>query len=199
MQEIEAKFYVQDLSVFHKKLIAVGAEIVHPRILEINLRFDTPNGDLSQQHKLLRLRQAHTVTLTYKGAAQILEGASQRQEIETEVGDFETTKNLLEAVGYQISRIYEKYRTEFQHKDLMITLDELPYGDFIEIEGPDVGEIHQMADWLGLDWSANVTDNYLMLLERAKKFRELAFRDLTFENFNNFSITPEDLGIKAAD
>lgn len=199
MQELEAKFYLRNPSVFPTKLASIGAQIVHPRILEINLRFDTPEGDLDRQNKLLRLRKAHTVTLTYKGAAKNLGGASQRQEIETEVGDFETTSALLTALGYQVSRIYEKYRTEYRLNRLIITLDELPYGDFIEIEGPDVGEIQQMADRLGLDWSANIAVNYLILLDRVKAYRELAFRDLTFENFKDLSITADDLRITPAD
>jgi len=199
MKELEAKFYIRNLSVFPGRLQAAGAEIVRPRILETNLRFDTPNGDLNRQHQLLRLRSAHTATLTYKGSARVVGGASQRQEIETEVTDFQAARALIEALGFQVSRIYEKYRTEYYLDDLMITLDELPFGDFIEIEGPQVAEIHAAADTLGLDWGANITDNYLMLLDRVTAFRELAFQDLTFENFKNLSISPEDLGIRAAD
>jgi len=199
MQELEAKFYLRDLSVFPSKLQAVGAAIVRPRILETNLRFDTPDGDLSHQHQLLRLRQAHTVTLTFKSAAKVVGGASQRQEIETQVADFQTAKALVEALGFQVSRIYEKYRTEYDLNGLLITLDELPFGDFIEIEGQQVAQIQAAADTLGLEWEANITDNYLMLLDRVTAFRELAFRDLTFENFKGVSISPEDLGIRAAD
>ena len=199
MQELEAKFYLRNLSQIPGRLQAAGATIVRPRILETNLRFDTQDGDLDRKHQLLRLRKAHTVTLTYKGAANVVGGASQRQEIETEVADFQVTKALIEALGYQVSRIYEKYRTEYYLDGLLITLDELPFGDFIEIEGQQVGEIRRAADFLGLDWGANITDNYLMLLDRVTAFRELAFRDLTFENFRSVSISPEDLGIKAAD
>ena len=199
MQELEAKFYLRNLAVFPGRLQAAGAEIVRPRILETNLRFDTPDGDLNQQHQLLRLRKAHTATLTYKGAANLVGGASQRQEIETEVADFQAARALIEALGFQVSRIYEKYRTEYYLDGLLITLDELPFGDFIEIEGPGVAEIHAAADTLGLDWDANITDNYLMLLDRVTAFRELAFRDLTFENFRDLSISPADLGIRAAD
>ena len=199
MQELEAKFYLRNLSLIPGRLQAAGAALVRPRILETNLRFDTQNGDLNRQHQLLRLRKAHTVTLTYKGAANVVGGASQRQEIETEVADFQVTKALIEALGYQVSRIYEKYRTEYYLNGLLITLDELPFGDFIEIEGQQIAEIRKAADLLGLDWDANITDNYLMLLDRVTAFREFSFRDLTFENFSGLSISPEDLGIKAAD
>ena len=199
MQELEAKFYLRNLSVFPGRLEAAGAVIVRPRILETNLRFDTPDRDLNRKHQLLRLRMAHTATLTYKGSAKVVGGASQRQEIETEVVDFQAARALLEALGFQVSRVYEKYRTEYHLNGLMITLDELPFGDFIEIEGTEVAEIQEGANTLGLDWSANITDNYLMLLDRVMAFRELNFRDLTFENFRDLTIRAEDLGIRAAD
>jgi adenylate cyclase class 2 len=199
MQELEAKFYLRDLSALSGQLPAMGAEIIHPRILETNLRFDTPDGALQRQLKVLRLRQSHSVVLTYKGPAQVIEGASQRQEVETEVGDFDATQALLQALGFQVSRIYEKYRTEYRFNELVITLDELPFGDFIEIEGPAVAEIQQVAGRLGLDWTANITTNYLALLDRVKAYRDLAFRDLTFENFRGLKIAPEELGVRPAD
>lgn len=199
MQELEAKFYLRNLPVFPARLEAAGAVIVRPRILETNLRFDTPEEDLNRQHQLLRLRMAHTATLTYKSSAEVVGGASQRQEIETEVADFQAARALIEALGFRVSRVYEKYRTEYDMNGLLITLDELPFGDFIEIEGSQVAEIRDGANILGLDWSANITDNYLLLLDRVTAFRELNFRDLTFENFSGLSIRPEDLGIRAAD
>ena len=198
MEELEAKFYVRDLSIFPEMLETNGARVLRPRVHETNLRFDTPDKDLNREKKLLRLRQAHNDTMTFKSAARVTDGASLRQEIQTEVKDFEAAKMLLEALGYQVSRIYEKYRTEYQSGKLIITLDELPYGNFIEIEGPHVAEIQGMAQTLGLDWDANITDNYLILFDHLRGVRGFDFRDLTFDNFKGLSIPPQELGIRAA-
>jgi adenylate cyclase class 2 len=199
MQEIEAKYYVRNLPAVEAKIISGGGTLLHARIHETNLRFDTPDGDLSRQYQMLRLRKTHTVTITFKGSASVLEGVSRRQEIETEMGDFEIAKSLLEALGYQVTRIYEKYRTEYQLDGLTIALDELPYGNFVEIEGTGPEKIRQAAARLGLDPAVNIPANYLMLLDRFNKTRGLMLRDLTFENLRDLVITPEDLDVIPAD
>lgn len=199
MKEIEAKYYLQNLTAFREKLEALGGKLINPRILETNLRFDTPAGDLSREYKVLRLRKAHKITITYKGVALLLDGVSQRKEIETEVGDLETAKALLEHLGYQVVSRYEKFRTEYLLDGLIITLDELPYGDFAEIEGQDAAEIRQLAIKLGLDPTASVPVNYLMLMDRVREHRQLTAWDLTFENFKGLSISADDLGVTPAD
>ncbi len=87
-QEIEVKFYITDLPALAQRLEGLGAHLVHGRTHEINLRFDTPQGDLLRQYQVLRLRQDNKARLTYKGPAQTLEGARARQEIEFTVSDF---------------------------------------------------------------------------------------------------------------
>ena len=53
-----------------------------------------------------------------------------------EVSSFDNAKALLEALGYRVSVMYEKYRTTYDWGGCEVTLDEMPYGDFAEIEGP---------------------------------------------------------------
>jgi len=199
MQEIEAKYYVRNLPAAEAKIISEGGTLLHARIHETNLRFDTPDEVLSRQNQMLRLRKSHTVTITYKGTMSIHDGVSHRQEIETEMGDFEIAKSLLEALGYRVTRIYEKYRTEFLLDGLTIALDELPYGNFVEIEGTGSEKIRQTAARLGLNPAVNIPANYLMLLDQLNKNRHLTLRDLTFENLNGLTITPEDLSVTPAD
>lgn len=47
-QEIEAKFLISNLPALLVKLKQLGAVEIRPRVLETNLRFDTPEGRLSQ-------------------------------------------------------------------------------------------------------------------------------------------------------
>lgn len=196
MKEIEAKFYLNRLDALPPRLTALGAKLLEPRALETNLRFDTPDGDLDGAHQMLRLRKYHNITLTYKNAASVNSGVSERVEIETEVGDFETARQLLEALSYRVSAVYEKYRAMYLLGEVMVTLDELPYGDFVEIEGTDVGAIREVAGALGLNWSANITDNYLLLMRRLPGENHTR---LTFAAFEGIKVTPEDLGVVPAD
>ena len=53
-QEIEAKFYVKDLAAIEQRLQSIGGELVSPRVKEINLRFDTPDGRMAIGRQALR-------------------------------------------------------------------------------------------------------------------------------------------------
>ncbi len=118
--------------------------------LNPNLRFDYPDGSLSANKQVLRLRRDTDIIITYKGPAQINQPVSVREEIEIQVDDHERAKHLLEALGYVVYMEYEKYRTTYTYNDVIIVVDELPIGDFIEIEGPNASAIHSMAELLGL-------------------------------------------------
>jgi adenylate cyclase class 2 len=193
-QEIEAKFYVKDLGKVEARLRELGARLLRPRVHELNLRYDRPDGSLRLKHRVLRLRQSDDSRLTYKGPRSIVDGAMSRQEIEFTVGDFEAAKAFLEALDYRIIAMYEKYRTSYEletskvSKDFgsmkeFIMLDELPYGNFVEIEGPDAASIRAAADSLNLKWEAAIAKSYLALFERLRGKLGFTFRDLTFENF----------------
>ena len=198
-QELEVKFYLKNSAAIEKKLKHEGANLVQPRIFETNLRFDTPGEDLARDGKVLRLRQDARALLTYKGPNQPNQGVSIRQEIEFLVSDFSAARHLIEALGYQIAVVYEKYRTTYMIGKTEVVLDELPYGDFVEIEGPDAHAIQEVALTLGLAWETRSTDSYIGLFNQLCAKRNLAFRDLTFANFEEIEVTPEELGLQYAD
>jgi len=198
-QELEVKFYLNDLGALERKLKSLGATLVQPRIFEINLRFDTRDGELNQGGRVLRLRQDAQAVLTYKGPSQPRQDVSIRQEIEFTVSDFTAARHFLEALGFQVAVTYEKYRTTYMMETVEIVLDEMPFGDFIEIEGPDPSSIQDIAVKLGLNWEARCTESYMGLFRRVQEARKLAFRDLTFINFNQVKIKPEELAVKPAD
>jgi len=198
-QELEIKLYLHDLPGFQRHLEAVGARLAQPRVHEINLRFDTPGGDLGRTFQVLRLRKDTAARLTYKGPGEILGGVRLRREIEFTVGDFEAARALLEALGYQVSVMYEKYRTTYELDGVQVTLDEMPYGNFAEIEGPDPASIHSAAEKLGVDWEARVVESYTFLFERLRSKLGLTFRDLSFANFAGMEVTSEALEVRSAD
>lgn len=198
-RELEIKLYVASLEPVVRELESLGARLTHSRKLETNLRFDTPERDLSRSYQALRLRHYEVDKVTYKGPSEYVEGVRARREIEFSVDNFDAVRALLESLGYQVFFIYEKYRAAYQVNGVEVSVDELPYGNFIEIEGKDAGAIRDVAERLGLDWEARIPDSYTALFEKLRSRLDLPFRDLTFENFAGKRITPEELGVRPAD
>jgi adenylate cyclase class 2 len=119
----------------------LGYRAAGPRQLQVDQLFDRA-GELRAAGKVLRLRSAGgRWLLTFKGPAARSPHKS-RLEIETEVAGGAALAAILEALGFQPVFVYEKYRTEFHAPGQpgLITLDETPIGDFLELEGP--------GDWI---------------------------------------------------
>jgi adenylate cyclase, class 2 len=198
-KEREIKLYIQDLAALADRLRVCGADLARKRMLERNLRLDTLDHSLKDAGRLLRLRQDDRVRITYKDNAQVEEGVVTRTELEFIADDFAIAKKLFEALGYEVVVIYEKFRQEYRLGDVKVMLDELPYGDFIEIEAPSKALIDGVAQILGLDRTKGIETNYLGLLEVVKKNLGLNFRDLTFTNFESLLVSASDLEVVPAD
>jgi len=208
-KEVEVKMMVRSLPELKERLQALGAELVTQRVHETNLRFDTRSGELSRARKALRLRKDNAVRLTFKGPQELGESASIRQEIEFEVSDFFAARRFLEALGYIVSVIYEKYRTTYRLGHVLVTLDEMPYGSFVELEGAETGEngtnasavanLQATAAALALEWNARSSASYLALFEHLRQARHLSAHDLTFADLRGIEVSPADLGLRYAD
>lgn len=198
-QEREAKFYIQDILALTNRVRMTGAELIQPRLLETNLRLDTPEGDLRKDGRILRVRKDDKVRVTYKENARNENGIIARTEIEFVSDNYEVTQKFFEALGYPVSVIYEKYRQVYRIGDVELMLDELPFGDFIEIEAPNNTLIEGVTQMLGLDESKMIATNYLGLFERARQNMKFTFRDLTFENFAGLNPSAADLEVQPAD
>lgn len=199
MQEREIKFYIADLERISERLRLCGAELTRTRTLERNLRLDTAGNELAQGGRLLRIRTDDKVSVTYKADARVEDGVIARTEIEFEADDARMVRKLFEALGYRVVVIYEKYRTCFKLGDVVVVLDELPFGDFVEIEAPNNTLIEGVSMMIGLDFSKGMAINYLGLFEVLKSHQDVDFRDLTFENFEGMSVSAEDLGVQPGD
>ncbi|MBK8988089.1 MAG: class IV adenylate cyclase [Chloroflexi bacterium] len=184
--EVEVKFLLADRAAFRARLLAAGAALTRARVFERNTRFDTPDQRLLQGEELLRLRQDTAVRLTYKGlaAADLLSEAKIREELEIEVSDFDTAALIFTRLGFAPVQVYEKYRETFTWHEVEIVLDELPYGDFVELEGTEAG-IKTAVSTLNLPWDKRITNNYLGLMAALKTRHDLEFDDLTFANFQH--------------
>lgn len=191
--EIEAKFYLRHLEDIRKRVIAHDALLKTTRLLERNLRFDTPDRELAGKKHVLRLRQDNRTTLTFKRPRVQVET---RDEFEIEIDDFESGRKILEALGYAVTTLYEKYRETYQIDFIQVMLDELPFGCFVEIEGPSIESIRQMSDQLGLPWERRVQASYVELFDRIRRPLAIDFEEITFENFKGLTpVDPKLLGV----
>jgi adenylate cyclase class 2 len=195
--EIEVKFYLHHLEEIRERLIALGGRLITDRHLEHNLRFDTPDRVLAGKKQVLRLRQDNRATLTVKRPLGQLET---REEFEIEIDDFATGRKILDALGYTVTTTYEKYRETYQIDPVQVMLDELPFGCFVEIEGPSIESIRQMSDRLGLPWERRVQASYLELFDRIRRPLHLGLVEGTFKQFEGLPpVDPELLGLIQVD
>ena len=198
--ETEAKFFVRDLNKIKARLHELQAQLIQPRVHEVNLRFDNPDGDLRRAFKVLRLRKDTEAKFTFKGPSEAREdGLLSRPEIEFTVSDFDAAKQFLEALGYIPVVFYEKFRETYEINHVHVMLDELPYGEFVEIEGEDINAIHETADLLNLKWGVMVKAGYHALFERVVDKFSLQSSQLSFKALESVNITADDLSIIPAD
>jgi len=196
---MEVKFLIADLPALLKKMEGFGAKTLRPRMLEVNLRFDTPDMRLRSRAEVLRLRQDDQTILTFKGPGEIVDGVISRQELEVSASDFQTTRAILEGLGFQVFMTYEKFRQNYRLNGLVASVDELPYGNFIELEGSSPEHVCGTAALLGLDWEQRINVSYTALLEIFNQKTGHTFRDLSFEAFEGLRVLPEQLGLAFGD
>ena len=197
--EQEIKFFVNNLGEIESRIIDLGAIPIQARIKEYNLVFDNQSGDFTKNCQVLRLRKDKHNKLTFKGPGKIVDGILLRKEIEIEVSDFDQTKSILDALGYQISLTYEKFRSVYKFDEVYITLDEMPFGNFVEVEGQDPTLIIQLSAKLGLNWEHRILCSYQDLFMNVKNNLGQEIKNLTFLDFDIISVTPDMLGVIPAE
>jgi adenylate cyclase class 2 len=142
IEELEVKILDIRREAVETRLREAGAKLVFDGEIDA-LFFDFPNGSIAAARDLLRLRceaaeSGSRARLTFKG---YLPGTAvkARQEFETEVGDFQTTRKILESLGLVPVRTVTKHRTTYELPGVRFALDrhtgELAHiPEFLEIE-----------------------------------------------------------------
>jgi adenylate cyclase class 2 len=135
--ETEVKIRLADPQAFKSRLVEAGFYVSVARALEINDLYDTPDRSLRRQGMLLRLRRVGDESkITWKGAG-VAGPHKSRPELETSIGSFEVLAEILKQLGFERIFRYEKFRTEYENgrEHSVVTVDETPIGNYIEIEG----------------------------------------------------------------
>ncbi len=190
--EIEVKFIAEDIARLRSRLVGLGASS-RGEILETNYRYDDHAGRLLATQCLLRLRRDRHALLTFKRPRPD-KGAEFKiyDEYEVVVEDFESMHRILTAIGFQRVQIYEKRREVFPLQGVLVCVDRLPFGDFIEIEGQPE-RIRETARQLEFPWRRRILTNYLHIFETLRRDLHLAFQDLTFDNLRTVPAGARDI------
>ena len=133
---------------------------------EENFRFQGPGK--TTRRVTLRLRVfdgGPKGVLTAKGPARFEGGVKIREETEVEVVDSRAMLDILGLLGFATFVVYRKHRVHWSLEDVIVTLDHLEYGYFVEVEGP-LEKIPEVAMTLGLDPSTAVRDSYSVLARK---------------------------------
>lgn len=140
-EERELKFACSSLEDLREQLREMEAERLAAANSEDNWIYDR-NDELKSSKRLLRLRiDRQGARLTFKGPPRFESGIKVRIEHETEVDDSDQIHSILENLGYQVFRRYQKKREEWHLGGVTVALDHTPIGDFVEFEGDGAGAV----------------------------------------------------------
>lgn len=167
-REVEIKIAVGDAGAAVERVLGAGFRVQHERTFESNVVYDTPGRALRRSGRLIRVRgYGEKSSVTYKGPA-TAGRHKEREELETGVGDGAVVRQILERLGYEVSFRYEKYRTEFTDGVGVVTVDETPMGNFLELEGAPEW-IDEAAKRMGYGEGEYVTESYAGLWVRYRE------------------------------
>lgn len=176
--ETELKVRDVDLDAVRQSLHQAGGDC-QGRVFEANEVFDDAAGALRAAGILLRLRAESggaggllTLKLPVAGPA----GLKTREERETRVDDPDAARAVLEGLGYRVLLRYEKVRETWLLAGCHVCLDHLPFGDFVELEGPPAAIAEALAR-LGLEGRPTSDRNYHALYREHLARRGLPAQD----------------------
>jgi len=134
--EIEKKYRLDK-----KRLVALTAKLNELGAVFTDESFEENylhrGGVLDERGAVLRLRKTDKkTTLTYKEKVVNETEFKHQIEFETEVSNVDGMENIIDQLGYKLASVYEKHRKTWRLGNVEVVLDELPFGYFMEIEGP---------------------------------------------------------------
>ena len=167
-KEIEVKFFVDDLARVRRRLKKLGAKFEW-KGEEHDVFLDTANFALKKRGDILRIRRnkkQHYITLKrnvmahgkFKIADEHQLGISDTKELQT----------IFEHLGFKVHLAYKKTREYWEYGGACVTLDKLPFGDFVEVEASQK-KIKTITSKLMLDFDKSTTKGYRRLVEEYRK------------------------------
>jgi len=179
-KEIEIKLKIDNLEELEHLINQAGAVLVHPEVLQRTIRFDTPEQDLEKKGVFLRVRTGEKSIMTVKKKIDKTETRYfERNEWETEISDSKMAEEMLKNLGFEKILIMEKYRKTYSLDGVWLSIDRLPFGNFIEIEGAK-DDIDRMVELLKLKTAVPITVTYWDLHDEYNREHHLTEENIVF-------------------
>ena len=163
--EIEKKYRLnpERRDDLKRELDASGGEFVG-REFEENTIYS--NDDLRSTGSIVRIRKTDKRSiLTFKRRIENQFDVKQQIEHETEISDAAAAEAIVSELGLTPVLVYEKYRDTWKFRSVEIVLDELPFGEYMEIEG-SITAIKEAEILLGIDDLETEHETYPRLTAR---------------------------------
>lgn len=152
--EIEAKFLDVNIEDIRAKLEEAGAVCEQPMREMRRVLIEEPHH--LAERSFLRVRdEGDKVTLAFKRKTvkRGEDSLSSTHELETVVGDFDTTVQILAEAGWPYVSYQESRRETWRLSDVEVVIDEWPWiNPYVEIEGPNEAAVRSAAALLGFGW-----------------------------------------------
>jgi adenylate cyclase class 2 len=178
MAETELKYRLEGAGAHERlrgELTRLGGRRLG-RHREENRLYDSPRRRLRRRGQVLRLRTLDGGpggVLTLKGPADFDGAVKRRDEHEVAVADADGLAVLLAGLGYRLTGTYRKLREEWRLDGVLVALDQLAFGRFVELEGP-AEQIVPLAEQLGLRHEQAERAGYPTLAARYRAAGELS-------------------------
>jgi adenylate cyclase class 2 len=163
--EIEKKYRLdpERRASLKAELETSGAEFVS-REFEENTIYS--NDRLRETGSIVRIRKTDARSiLTFKRRIDNDFDVKQQIEHETEISDAAATEAIIAELGLKPVLVYEKYRDTWKFRSVELVIDELPFGDYMEIEG-SITAIKEAEILLGIEDLETEHETYPRLTAR---------------------------------
>jgi len=152
MHEIETKVLEVNVEDIKQKILALGAREIKNTRLTVDWYCPKGVNESNTHPWYLRVRKTSDgkSEMTWKSLETFVGNTRQSQEININISDFESSKDLLSAIGFEQYAHQEKDRISFMYKDWQFDLDQYPgMPAYLEIEGTSeehVGEAIKLLE-----------------------------------------------------
>ena len=155
MREVELKAVVDDLPLRRKMIEDAGAVLSYEGKIS-DTRYDFSSGDLSQRDEVLRTRRYYDpggstrTVLDWKGPTETRDVYKIREEITTQIDDFDSLVQIFEKLGLFLAWEIDREIAQYRLGSAIVRFENFPRMDvLVEVEGDPVA-IEAAIDALGL-------------------------------------------------
>jgi predicted adenylyl cyclase CyaB len=154
MREVELKAVVDDLAERRRRIEAAGGALSFEGKIT-DRRYDFASRELSGRDEVLRVRRYHgsasmRTYLDWKGPTEVRDVYKVREEVTTQVEDFESLETILEKLALRLVWEIDRDIAQYQLGGATVRFESYPRMDvLVEVEG-DPATIEVAIEALGL-------------------------------------------------